>query len=94
MRLAAEERAVVHCIYDHPAGLQPLPVAGPLAAYLILLHIVGVEAKHDNPPPWIDTDIFTLSAAIGPHLCEFLQRSGETLVCPMLNRRWSKRAAA
>jgi hypothetical protein len=53
-----EERAVIYCIYDHPDGLQRIPVGGRLAACLTLLHIVGPEAKLGGPPSWFATDIF------------------------------------
>ena len=70
-----------------------MPVEGTLAAYLTLLHLVGVEAERQgSPPPWLQTDIFTLTNAMGPRLRQFLHLRGDTLVCPELGTIWPRAA--
>jgi hypothetical protein len=88
--LTAEERHVIHHCYDDPNGLQYTSDIGqPLAAYLVLLHICGIEAvKHSTAPPQLHTDIFTLWGAAGPVLREYLKRQGESVTCPALDTRW------
>ena len=85
-RLTAEQRAALHRLYD--GGLQPAEaVAGPLAAYLILLHLAGPEARSD-PPARLQVDVFTLWNAASPELRVHLRRHGAMVTCPALGRSW------
>jgi hypothetical protein len=55
--LTPEQRATVHWCYDSPYGVRHASDIGqPLAAYLVLLHVAGIE--HDAAMPELQTDIF------------------------------------
>jgi hypothetical protein len=79
------ERETVHRIYDH---LDDVPVDGPLAAYLALLHTAGFEALQRNFRPAVSADVFTVWNATGPDLRAVLKREGEGVVCPELGTRY------
>lgn len=54
-------------IYDNPTGNEAVPVTGPLAAYLALLHVCGPEALEREFVPEIDADIFSVwNAQLAP----------------------------
>jgi hypothetical protein len=86
--LTPAQRDVVHAIYDHPNGPQQLPVTGPLAAYLALLHVCGVEGKQQDFRPDVNSDIFTVWGAVSPELRRVLELDGGTVVCPALGTRY------
>jgi hypothetical protein len=87
--LTPEQRATVRRIYDHPDHEPPrVQVDGPLAAYLALLHVCGLEGRDRNPCPLVSTDIFTAWGATGPDLKAVLQHDGGHIVCPELGTRW------
>ena len=88
VRLTAEQRETVRKIYDSPDGLQDMAAAGPLAGYLVLLHICGPEAVRREFPPALSADIFTVWAAAGSHLRPHLRRVGACIVCPELGTRF------
>jgi hypothetical protein len=90
VRLSPEQCATIRAIYDHPDGRQPMEIStNPLAAYLALLHVCGIEAKRDEEPtPIITTDIFTLWNAAGPDLKAVLKRDAGHVVCPELGTRF------
>ncbi len=44
VRLTDAEREQIHALYATPEGPQGIAVAGRLAAFLVLLHIAGIEA--------------------------------------------------
>ncbi len=64
-------------------------MSGPLAAYLVLLHVRFEAAKGTTAPPELHMDIFTLWAAAGTELRQYLKREGSHIVCPELNTRYS-----
>jgi hypothetical protein len=84
VRLTPVQQDTVRQIYDNPNGPQDVPVTGPLAAYLALLHVCGPEAVKGDFRPAVNADIFTTWNAVGPRLREVLTRDGERLVCPQL----------
>jgi hypothetical protein len=86
--LTPAQKQVVHEIYDHADGPQDIPVDGPLAAYLALLHVCGPEALQRNFRPAVTADIFTVWSATGPKLKEVLKRDGERIVCPELGTQF------
>jgi hypothetical protein len=86
-RLTPAQRDTIHEIYDDPHATPPA-VAGPLAAYLALLHTAGPEALQQNFRPDIATDTFTVWNAVGPDLRPVLKRDGEHIVCPELGTRY------
>lgn len=75
-------------IYDNPTGNEAVPVTGPLAAYLALLHVCGPEALEREFVPEIDADIFSVWNATGPDLKAVLKREGGRIVCPELGTRY------
>jgi hypothetical protein len=86
VKLSAVQKEIIRRLYDDD---EALGVAGPLAAYLTLLHVCGPEAVQPWPtPPKYEADIFTVWAATGPDLRAVLQRHGEVIVCPELNTRY------
>jgi len=94
VKLTLAEKETIYRSYDNPNGLQYVPnIEQPLSAYLVLLHICGVEAiKHTAAPPELHTDIFTLWGAAGPTLRQYLKRQGQCVVCPQLDTRWQAAA--
>lgn len=95
VRLTSEQCALICKVYDCPDGMHPVPVAGPLAGYLILLHLAGFEApgsKQAPPPVEFACDVFTTWSASGPRLCAVLRRHGERIACPELGTLWPSAA--
>jgi hypothetical protein len=88
VHLTKLQRETVHRIYDHADGPQDIPVDGPLAAYLALLHVCGPEALQRDFRPTVAADIFTVWSATGPQLKEVLKRDGERIVCPELGTQF------
>lgn len=86
--LTPAQHAVVYALYDHPDGPQQLPVTGPLAAYLALLHVCGPEGKQREFQPNVSTDIFTFWGAVSPELRRVLELEGGTVVCRALGTRY------
>jgi hypothetical protein len=90
VKLTPEQQEMVRYIYDHPDGLQPITVTGPLAAYLALVHLCSHEAlQQQGPQPRFETNIFTITNAISPALSAVLKRVGDCVVCPELGTRWA-----
>lgn len=87
-RLSHAECWQVRQIYDHPDGPQSIPVTGPLAGWLALLHVVGPEALQRDFRPAAEVDAWTLWRSTSPELQAFLRREGEAVTCPQLNTRW------
>jgi hypothetical protein len=85
VRLTPVQRDIVSQIYD---GIEALPVSGPLAAYLALLHVCGPEALQKEFRPELNADIFTVWGAVGPDLRAVLKREGERIVCTQLGTEW------
>jgi hypothetical protein len=81
VRLTLAQRDIVRQIYD---GIEAVPVTGPLAAYLALMHVCGPEALQKEFRPELSADIFTIWGAVGPDLRAVLKREGERIVCPQL----------
>ncbi|WP_426525650.1 hypothetical protein [Bradyrhizobium sp. McL0615] len=97
VRLDTDQRELLATIYDADT-LRSLPIIGELAAYLVLLHTVGIESpmgdKEDELPE-IAVDRFTLWAAAGPKLQDFIERDGAgAIVCRGLGTRWPRHRAA
>ena len=88
-RLTAEQRVTIHRLLD--GGIED-DIAGPLAAYVVLLHLAGPEARAGAPAPQFGVDVFTLWGAASPELRAYLRRHGETVTCPELGTRWSRAA--
>ena len=86
--LTPAQRAVIYAVYDHPDGPQQLPVTGPLAAYLALLHVCGPEGKQHDFRPDVSSDIFTVWGAVSPELRRVLELEGGTVVCRALGTRY------
>jgi hypothetical protein len=91
--LSRVERAIIFQIYDAPNGPQDVPVTGPLAAYLALLHTAGPEGKQKDFRPTTNADIFTMWNATSADLRRVLKRKGESIVCAGLGTSYSPRAA-
>ena len=89
VRLGAEERATIYRLLD--GGIED-DIGGPLAAYIVLLHLAGPEARTGAPAPQFGVDVFSLWAAASPDLRAYLRRHGETVTCPELGTRWSRAA--
>jgi hypothetical protein len=89
VRLSADQRATIYRTYD--AG-QSEVIAGPLAAFLSLLHLCGHEARSPRPPG-LSTDLFSLWSAASPELRAHLRRHGDRVVCPGLGTAWPAAAA-
>src|SRR4029453_6016375 len=88
VRLTAAQRDMLRQIYDSSDGIEAAPVTGPLAAYLVLLHVVGPQALQKKFLPELSADIFTLWAAVGPDLPPVLRREVEKIVCSQLGTCW------
>ena len=91
VRLSEMERETVRKIYDHPEGVQPLPVKGRLAAFLALLNVCGPEAiarDKQQRRPQCAIDVFTVWASATPALREVLKHEGEHIVCPELGTKF------
>ena len=88
--LSVSERTLIYRLYD---GGLPMaePVAGPLAAYLALLHLAGVEARN-APPARLEANLFTLWNAACSDLRCYLVRRGETVACPQCGTSWAAAA--
>ena len=92
VRLSNEERATIRRIYG-ARNVRPVPVGGPLAAFLGLYHLCGPEWSADQRPQ-CDSDLFTIWNATGPDLRAVLKRDGDAIACPELGTRWPTSAAA
>jgi hypothetical protein len=91
VRLSVEQRATIYRLFD--GGLETTQVSDhALAAYLVLLHLAGPEARPGAPPPPYMVDVFTLWTAAAPDLRRYLRRHGETVTCPELGTYWSRAA--
>ena len=66
-------------------------MSGELAAFLVLLHLCGVEHHGDYPP--VATDCFTIWNATSEHLKAVLKREGEAIKCPELGTCYPPLAA-
>jgi hypothetical protein len=93
VKLTEGERHAIRQIYDGPNGPQDIPVTGPLAAYLALLHTCGIEGKQRDFRPTTTVDAFTVWNAAGADLRAVLKRKGERIVCQGLGTEFSPRAA-
>jgi hypothetical protein len=91
--LTKAERRLICEIYDGPNGPHDVPVTGPLAAYLALLHTCGPEGKQQDFRPTTNADIFTMWNATSADLRAVLKRKGESIVCAGLGTSYSPRAA-
>jgi hypothetical protein len=85
VRLTPAQRDIVRQTYD---GIEAVPVTGPLAAYLALLHVCGPEALQKEFQPELSADIFTVWGAVGPDLRAVLKREGERIICTQLGTEW------
>jgi hypothetical protein len=89
VRLTEAQRTIIRRFYDD--GVVPIaPIGPPLAAYLALLHTVGVE--HDSDMPAVEVDSFTIWNAASSQLRGYLKREGESVVCPELQTRFPRAA--
>jgi hypothetical protein len=88
VRLSADQRAAICRFYDGPPSTEA--IAGPLAAYLVLLNLVGPEARPGTAPAprHVEADLFTLWGAAGPELRAHLRRHGDRIDCPELGTCW------
>ena len=92
-RLSPAERATLYAIFD--GGRPPVAedIAGPLAAFLVLLHLAGPEARpRSEAPRFVTVDLFTLWNAASPELRGFLRRHGEVVTCPELETTYGTAA--
>jgi hypothetical protein len=90
VRLTRRQRDMLIAIYDRGEESTASDVSGPLAAYLLLLHLCGPEAvqQPQNFQPLVGSDLFTLWNAVGPDLRAVLKRDGPCIVCPELGTRY------
>jgi hypothetical protein len=97
VKLTAEQKQLLRDIYDHYHAPRDIPVTGEMAAYLALLHTVGVEAGRGDafdPMPNVHPDPWTLWGATSPTLQQHLHRDGAgAIVCHQLGTRFPRRAA-
>jgi hypothetical protein len=91
VKLSQEQRDTVIAIYE---GSEAVPVSGPLAAYLALLHVCGPEALLGKGAVPFETDLFTVWGATGPALKEVLRRERDQIVCGELGTCYPPKAAA
>src|SRR4029450_12360907 len=84
VRLTPAQPDIVRQTYD---GIEAVPVTGPLAAYLALLHVCGPEALQKEFQPELSADIFTVWGAVGPDLRAVVKREGERILCLELGTR-------
>src|SRR5262245_52530592 len=87
VRLTPAQRDTIRQIYDNP-HLEAVPISGPLAAFIALLHLCGPEALRRDFQPELRADFFTVWNATGPDLRAVLKRDGASVVCPDLGTRW------
>src|SRR5262245_32070333 len=87
VRVTPEQRETVVRLYDDPDLERPL-LTGYLAAYLVLLHTCGPEAKRGDMRPLLDVDSWTIWRATSPALREVLYRDGDVVRCPELGTRY------
>jgi hypothetical protein len=92
VKLTMVEQHLVRHVYD--SFPQQPQVTGPLAGYLTLLHLCGVEGRQTDYRPTFDVDVWTIWNAAGPELKEVLQREGANIICPALGTRFPVSAAA
>jgi hypothetical protein len=95
VRLTRQQRDTLTAIYDEGRDDAASDVSGPLAAYLLLLHLCGPEAiqQEQSFRPAVGSDLFTLWNAVGPDLCAVLKRDGPRIVCPELGTAFPPTAA-
>lgn len=97
VKLNTEQKQLLAAIYDHDDAPRDIPVTGELAAFLALLHVVGVEAGRghaSDPMPNVHPDPWTLWSATSPTLRQHLERDGAgAIICPELGTRFPRRAA-
>lgn len=91
VQLDRTQREMVRRLYDGFPRPQDI-LTGDLAAYLVLLHTCGPEAKQAESQPLVEIDSFTVWRATSPALRQYLQRDGEVVQCPELGTRWSAAA--
>jgi hypothetical protein len=84
--LTPEEQQTVRAIYDR--GEQIETVTGQLAAFLVLLHLCGAEARGRGQGPPCETDAWTIWRATSVDLQAVLTRRGEHVLCPELGTRF------
>ena len=92
-RLSPDERATLYGIFD--GGRPPVAedIVGPLAAFLVLLHLAGPEARpRSEAPRFVTVDLFTLWNAASPELRGFLRRHGAVVACPELGTTYGTAA--
>lgn len=88
-RLTAGEVSKLLSLYDHDGPGDLGALTGPLAAYIVLMHIAGPEAKRGAPVPAVTTvDPWTIWRCAGSMLREVLVRQGAHIACPALGTRW------
>jgi hypothetical protein len=92
VRLTQQQRDTIHAIYDNP-DIAPPDIAGPLAAYLALLHVCGPLALEHDLRPNVSPDMFTTWGATGPDLKAVLKRDGDHITCPELGTCYPPTAA-
>ncbi|MCK1639106.1 hypothetical protein IVA95_16215 [Bradyrhizobium sp. 157] len=97
VKLNKEQKQLLADIYDHDDAPRDIPVTGEMAAYLALLHTVGIEAPTGNDPdalPAVAPDPWSLWGATSPELQKYIERDGAgAIVCPALGLRFPRRAA-
>lgn len=87
VELTPDEVELLSRVYDPPHGGELLPLCGPLAACIALLHLAGPE--HMNAPPTeLQVDIFTLWSSAGEKLRQYLRRDADAVTCPALGTSW------
>jgi len=95
VRLTQAQRDTLHAIYDKGQDVAASDISGPMAAYLLLLHLCGPEAIQEPQDfqPAVGSDLFTLWNAVGPDLRAVLKRDGPRIVCPELGTKYPPTAA-
>ena len=76
-------------LYDENEAVS---VGGGLGAFLVLLHLCGIE--HQGEFPLVTVDTFTIWGSAGDHLKSVLTRDGEIIRCKELGLQYPRIEAA
>lgn len=95
--LTKAQKQLLADIYDHDDSPRSIAVDHDMGAYVVLLHVVGLEAPQGGAPdtlPDVTTDVWTLwAAASSPKLQIHLTRDGAgTVFCTALGTCYPRRA--
>ena len=87
--LTLSEIETIRRLYDEG---EVVTVSGELGAFLILLHLCGIEHHGEFPP--VTVDCFTIWNATSDHLKSVLTRDGAVIRCNELGLQYPQSEAA